>query len=907
MSKKVILFPTYEQALRHRKQYASSESRGSFGVSYQTPTAWLEEAWDRFGTSQKLVSKLDRAFVARKVLSCTNGADNYLEVSKGNLSLLCQFFSEAIGTDALEAALVPESSVQATLSSQERFVLSLIEPYRAVLKEQGLIEQGDALNYLKSQDLPYVFEVHQSLSLNPVLREFFHAMNACFVDQPAAITPLPEGVSFQQLLSAGPSSHHALITKSLCSTLDRAQSEQRGYCALVVTSSAKELYFNLQKLFPARGIACELHTRIPFEETDFGRAYQSLKTFLLDNDHDVQALLDYAQSSFSGMDFIRFSQISSAIRADRLLSFEEAVAIIRVMSPHFDMFEELMYDSDASLVLDYFEDATFELADRDETYRFVQRSAIAALRNVYEAARRWKVAPSDIDFILEQISIGLSCTTDARALASSSGEQRVILAIPNCSDVEPYVCDEVMVCDLDSRCYAAGDRHDSLTTLETKIGIDVPQYQLQKDRQWFENLKMRAKSHFCIERTLSSGGDEELYPSFLWDEFMAYYSSTDEFGMELVPSPQLDVITQGEESFAANTSVDAADPCSLALPLPDSLLSDHVENTLFPYLFLTQPGAYSGRLVLSPSAIEAYINCPYYWFVAQRVRPQAPDEQFGSLEQGSFVHGVFDAFYTQLVNTAGSNRVTPENLKQSQSLLAEVFDEELKKQPSLESTRYLPLSPSEQAQTEKLKQTLLDNLSLQASMMPSFVPTYHEFEIRREHTITYAGVTIRGRIDRIDVCSDLNQFVVLDYKGSISGHEAGYDPDTCDQPDTGSAGSSVSMVLPELPHKIQALIYAQVLRSLIPQRPVGALYLNYRAQNSPDLLAGSYDKAMLSVDRFTKRSSAVTCNFESYLDLVEEHIAKRLADLQAGNIEKKPLSQKSCVYCSVDGCSRRLS
>lgn len=372
-------------------------------------------------------------------------------------------------------------------------------------------------------------------------------------------------------------------------------------------------------------------------------------------------------------------------------------------------------------------------------------------------------------------------------------------------------------------------------------------------------------------------------------------------------------MSEGELSYDwnANSFQKHKDPLTL-----DLQASGTVSKAMSQNLFLSRIGAYpQEKLILSPSAIEAYVNCPYSWFVSQRIRPESPDEELGPLEQGTFVHSVFDHFYKSLPSVLGQARVTKENLKQAQTYLSEVFEEQLAQQANVQSIRYVPLTPMEKAEAQKLKQTLLKNLSVQSRLLPEFSPTYSEFVISPKDVCEYAGVLIRGRVDRIDVNAELGQYVVLDYKGGIAGHDAGYDPDeqmiaNKDHDDFAGTengyevnGASQGII----PHKIQALIYAQVLRRLLPERPVGALYLSYRAQESRNSLAGSYDDAFLDVAGFARRASAVKCNFDQYLSLIEDMVARRLEDMKAGNIEQKPLVKESCKYCPVATCPRRLS
>ena len=48
MQRKVLLFPTYEQALFYRKSHAQANSAGILNISVETPYTWLKDAWERF-------------------------------------------------------------------------------------------------------------------------------------------------------------------------------------------------------------------------------------------------------------------------------------------------------------------------------------------------------------------------------------------------------------------------------------------------------------------------------------------------------------------------------------------------------------------------------------------------------------------------------------------------------------------------------------------------------------------------------------------------------------------------------------------------------------------------------------------------------------------------------------------
>ncbi len=81
--------------------------------------------------------------------------------------------------------------------------------------------------------------------------------------------------------------------------------------------------------------------------------------------------------------------------------------------------------------------------------------------------------------------------------------------------------------------------------------------------------------------------------------------------------------------------------------------------------------------------------------------------------------------------------------------------------------------------------------------------------------VDFAGVRLRGRVDRVDADAERGRFVVIDYKGSSKDYASGL-----------KEGDE-----PSVPHHVQGLIYAQaLLRTDLGLACAGALYLGYRAR-----------------------------------------------------------------------------
>lgn len=877
MPDRQILFPTYDEVLGYRR--ACARTQAAFGLHVTTPAAWLADAWELWGDGTTVISSLDRAFAVRALLSQNTAQP--VELTDGGIALISRFFADAVGTLELDYAL---ADPPASLSTQERFVVGLVGPYRDLLRARGLVEQGDALRSLAAQGKIPAFELGRAFELPPTFARLTPALAA---SDPVRIEAARPDVDVQFLFAAGPSAQGALIA-------DHLRRAEAGQTTLVVSADPLALYEALAQPLTEAGIRVSVSTSRPFDQTSFGRAWRALMSFLTEPAHDVRALMDYFDAPIAGVDALRAAQIDTMTRGDRLVSFDELCALARLASPQFDAFEELANDADASLVLDYLSDVAADVEGHDPAYRSEQIAAIAGLRRVYETARVWDVLPADFSFAVDGL------VADASRCCGSGQRTVLICGWPEARCLGEATFDDVVVCDLDDATISAAERHDALSTLEAKLGLAPRPHALDDARRDFADVCRRARATFACERVLSTG-EGDAYPAFTLDEFIECYRAGDEpldsFGLPPVLSSH--VTARGEELFSSNASAgrDSDGTLSLTPASPGHVSSTATSLLLLSHVSAPSLGAAGGTPVLSPSAIETYVNCPYRWFVANRVRPDAPDEGTGPLEQGTFVHGVFEAFYDRLPATLGTHRVTPEALSEAQVLFSQVFDEQLAAQPVLETTRYVPLTPTEQAAAQALKKLLSANLAVQARFAPAFAPVAHELSIEPDQGIAYAGVILRGRIDRVDVDPTVGQYAIIDYKGGITGHDAGFDPDKAD--------------VPALPHKVQALIYAQALRGRVPAhpdaRPVGALYLSYRAREMRGLVAGSYDAAQFDLTGTARSASRVSMNFGAYLDAIEGLIAARLDRLRAGDVAPDPLCADSCRFCPVVGCERRMA
>ena len=121
----------------------------------------------------------------------------------------------------------------------------------------------------------------------------------------------------------------------------------------------------------------------------------------------------------------------------------------------------------------------------------------------------------------------------------------------------------------------------------------------------------------------------------------------------------------------------------------------------------------------------------------------------------------------------------------------------------------------------------------------------------------------------------------------------------------------------QLPNRVQSLIYAQVVRRAFAGRLrlVGTVYLSTK---SPHALAGAADEnvADLVFGKISSTRAPRVCvpsgsgevsGMEELLDQTEELVAEQVKQMMAGNVEARPRDKRSCDFCPVMQCERRVA
>lgn len=175
-------------------------------------------------------------------------------------------------------------------------------------------------------------------------------------------------------------------------------------------------------------------------------------------------------------------------------------------------------------------------------------------------------------------------------------------------------------------------------------------------------------------------------------------------------------------------------------------------------------GALPGR-AWSVSALETYLSCPFKFYAQHvlRLEEEPEDEEvMDPRRQGEFVHGVFETFFREW-SAAGHGAITAANLEGARALFRGVVEAALQTlnegEAGLERTRLLG-SPAAAGLGEAV-------FRMEAERDLPVVERLLEHRLTGDLRIVTAEgervVTIRGKVDRIDLLAD-GTFRLIDYK-----------------------------------------------------------------------------------------------------------------------------------------------
>lgn len=955
----VVLLPDADRAVAYRKR-AADRGCSLMGVTVAAFGAWVRDLWELYGDGRAFVSRLEREALLRAACErpvdgggAPAGAGDTGALGFDRVAAAC--VAAGAGLPAFDAAVRDAlqgepagAGALADVTCAEVPVLRSIGEYLERLERLGLVEPGQALallpEFLPQRPLRVLLE--DAAPLTPGQEAFFSACPWMDVEVRAASgsqgpVRAPEGVRVRFAFPSGQYAWPALLADIVRDVLgadadstvsagdDDAGSDDSaavatgrstGTQAAAVVVAAKDpaaLFGRVAPELVRLGHVVALRGQRRFVDTAFGRAVCSLRRFLderraggvshIQGYGDIAAtdverwdradLADWALSPFSGMTKKAAFKLDADMRADRTARRSGLSARLRGDNPMFAAMERLALQLDAQSAGEL-EAAVRRMTNRSEAWRAEQLAALRALQRAAGAAKLAGLGADAAFDQVERLKVSVSRIMAPRGCdgAAFGAPDVLVTDQGTAASLGNGSCKVCVVADLTSAAYPAADPEDASRVLLEHLGVKRADSALARMRRTFFALEHVATDQLILERCLNDASADPTYPCVVLEEFVDCYRA-DPTATKDIKNPyslpehlQDGMLLRGEDALCANDAL-TTEPTPVAAciepPLTGAVSAEARSLVVLPRVL--QGGQVLDEPCLSPSQIESYLECPYKWFAQRRLRLDDLDEGFGPLEMGDFAHNALHSFYKHLSEDLGEAKVTPELLPQARKLMADVLERHKALQPHLRQSenRLIPTSQVEHRELAELERKLMDYLDFEAELLPTFAPKYLEYDVARGGAVDYAGHKLLGTADRIDVDGE-GRCAIIDYKGSISG--------------------SYALGVREEGHlgKVQALIYAQVVRRTLGLEPVGALYVCYGRRK---MISGAYDGRVIENAHLPnmrhKDCMCATRPFSDVLDETEEAVAAALERMLAGDIRPRPETPEACKWCPVSSCLER--
>jgi RecB family exonuclease len=392
---------------------------------------------------------------------------------------------------------------------------------------------------------------------------------------------------------------------------------------------------------------------------------------------------------------------------------------------------------------------------------------------------------------------------------------------------------------------------DAVARALDMLGASVdPGEHLREERRSFFLAVAAAGESLTLTR---SGTDDEGSPlreSVFWDEFLDLYRTPGE-ALDPLSFPHLMRVgaetdrPHGERRASRGVLHDAPSLADLA-----------------------------GITEVSPSEVEAYLSCPYRWFVERRLRAVSPDMEVDPAAAGRFAHDSLAGFYRSLLGS-GAKRVTIDSREEAMATAERMAREAIAEAGGVRTLESATLLRSVVPSVASL-------IGRDAAFLPGYAPIQVEWSFGGSSdvpAIDLGGVALKGRADRIDAGPE--GLVVVDYKRTKASslkeiHDNGL---------------------------VQLQLYAAAASRTLGMPVAGGVYRGLRDGKD----RGFIREDIAAADAFYR---ADRVDADGIAALIDEAIASAVTaaeDMRSGRIEPTP-SATGCRYCAASSfCARAVS
>lgn len=304
----------------------------------------------------------------------------------------------------------------------------------------------------------------------------------------------------------------------------------------------------------------------------------------------------------------------------------------------------------------------------------------------------------------------------------------------------------------------------------------------------------------------------------------------------------------------------------------------------------------------SISQLETYAKCPYKYFAERvlKLKPvKEPTEEIEALEMGSLLHKILYSFYKKInQEKIILNKVDEAKFEYAEGLIFKIAEEIIE-----EAHFNSPLTFYEKEKIlgingNRQNSILHKFLIYERENNGEFVPTFFEFgfgnikdnnkELLTVQNIKVDNISVRGKIDRIDIDEQNNRYKVVDYK--LSGNK----------PSSNDLREGLSLQLPLYMFAAKEMIKAQLNKDF---EPAGAEIYSLKFDEK------DFGKKLISL--FSLRSKMddekLMESTRELIDICRETLKKYVNAIIEGKFNLSTLhdrENKVCQYCNFRSICR---
>jgi ATP-dependent helicase/nuclease subunit B len=584
----------------------------------------------------------------------------------------------------------------------------------------------------------------------------------------------------------------------------------------------------LETALSTLGIPYALELRVRLPQTAYGAALLALLRYAW-LDGDRHALFSYLRSPYSGLgranvDFVEGRLRGRAIaQAERVEAEMEAlrgggVPAVEALRAGAEPVEAVRVLAEAMIRAAFGTDAP----PVGEGSRGDLR-AFEAVRALLDELDAWSRLAGPVS--REDVVAALERTTVRGASAGDPGR----VSVTDLSRVRTRRLDAVFVLGLEEG--SLPRRGDGSPFLDDDArralgGRLLRADQASRDRYLFYTACTRATKRLTLVREAATDEGSPREPSPFWEEVAALFPADDvarwtrRRPLSALTWPLEDAPSDRERLralalLAAAPEKDEARGIARAngweRRLERALKAFDRRTRLRHPLVLRQLG---DKVLFNVTELERFADCSSAWFFDRVVEPRTIDGEIDAKLRGSVAHTTLNRFFSGLPKEIGGDSVVPERLEDALRFLRRCLE------GAIEGQR-IEMTPMERRElTEGLWRDLEAAIRDEAAAASPLVPRRFEVsfgserspqELQRGLDLGH-GLTLSGKIDRIDVDPFSARRIVQDYKAGKGAHSA-------------------QQI--EQEKRLQIPLHMIVLRDLVGIEPIGGVYRPLAGDRKP--------------------------------------------------------------------------